>query len=138
MLVDKKEHKFEMDRDSWCTYQNFCKTYEMIEEKLVGANVAVQLESPVWKTGEDEIVGNNEIERAFGCKCKIQITHPEMVILADEVGCNTSQRGDDLSILGVRHLCVQKEKHLKKSSKKDNYFTLLGFTLLTGDPLMCN
>ena len=115
MLVDKKEHKFEMDRDSWCTYQNFRKMYEMIEEKLVEANVAVRLESPVWKTKEGEIVSDDEKERAFGCKCKIQITHPEMVILADEVGCNTSQRGD--GHIGA-FMCAKGKTPKKKQQKK--------------------
>ena len=30
LLVDKKGEKFELDRDSWCTYTNFRKMYEPI------------------------------------------------------------------------------------------------------------
>ena len=33
-------------------------------------------------------------EEAVGCKVTIKITHPEMVVVADKVGGNTSMKGD--------------------------------------------
>ena len=102
---------------SWTTNQNFCNMFEILEEKLIASNVAVCLETPVWKTRKGEIVSNDEKEKAIGCKCKIEITHPEMVILADEVGCNTSQRGDG-HIGGDTFMCAKGKTPQKKQAKK--------------------
>ena len=33
-------------------------------------------------------------QSAFWCKVTIKITHPEMIVVADEVGENTSMKGD--------------------------------------------
>ena len=66
----------------------------MLEEKMIEARVAKKLDKPVWMTRDGEMLREDEKQNAYGCKATLEITHPEMVILADEVGCNTSQKGD--------------------------------------------
>ena len=108
----------------------------MISEKLIEAGLAKRLDVPVWETREGVTVSDDEKDKAFGCKVKIEITHPEMVIVADEVGCNTSQTGDG-HVDGETYMCGKNKVPQKRASKKDKHFTLLGLTLLTGEPLMC-
>lgn len=60
--------------------------YEVIEEELIKARVAVRLPEPVWIDAE-----GNHVEEcdAAGCKVNTDIVKPEICIVADEVGGNT-------------------------------------------------
>ena len=73
---------------------------------------------------------------AYGCKVNVNITHPEIVITADEEGSSTSQKGDG-HIGGESYVFGRGKVPQNKSLKKDKHFTLLGLNLLTGEPLMC-
>ena len=73
---------------------------------------------------------------AFGCKVTHRIKHPDMCIVGDEVGGNTSQKGDS-HIGGILHLCERNFTPQSKTSNKDKRFTSMGLTTLTGKPLMC-
>jgi len=79
---------------------------------------------------------SHQKEESYGQKCTIKITHPELCIVGDEVGGNTSQKGDGhvggKRFVGPKH-CVSQ----LKSSKKDKKFTVVGLTALTGEPVMC-
>ena len=59
-----------------------------------------------------------------------------MCIDGDEVGCNTSQKGDG-HIDGTLHLCERNHIPYSKASNKDKRFTLMGLTTLLGKPLIC-
>ena len=73
---------------------------------------------------------------AFGCKVSHSIKHPDMCIVGDEVGGNTSQKGD--GYIGVTlHLCKRNLTPQSKTSNKDKNFVLMGLTTLTDKPLMC-
>ena len=54
----------------------------------------------------------------------------------DEVGDNTSQKGDGNNG-GELHVCGIGMTPQKKESTKDEHFTLLGITALNGDPVIC-
>ncbi len=57
-------------------------------------------------------------------------------MFVDKVGDNTSQQNDGNA--GGEKFIVDKEKcTIKKSSYQDSHFTVLGFTLTTGEPLCC-
>lgn len=56
--------------------------YEMIEDKLVEAKIAKRFDSPMWMTREGTWLSDTNINDAYGCKVSLEITHPEMVILA--------------------------------------------------------
>ena len=107
--------------------------YDSIEEELVSAGVATPLDEPVWMNANCDVV---EEDDAWGCKVTIDITKPEMCVVADEVGGNTSQRGDGL-VGGQLLLTEPGQVGQRKISTKNKHYTLLGLTLLTGRPLMC-
>ena len=59
-----------------------------------------------------------------------------MCIVGDEVGGNTSQKGDG-HIDDTLHLCERNLIPKSKTSNKDKRFTLMGLTTLTGKHLTC-
>ena len=59
-----------------------------------------------------------------------------MYLVVDEVGCNISQRGD-LHMARRKYCCEVGGIPQNKSSYNDRHFTCLGFTALTGEPVMC-
>ena len=107
--------------------------YEVIEQEMITAGVAVMLPEPVWMNAKGEHVEEGD---AFGCKVTLDITKPEMCVVADEVGGNTSQK-DDGKIEGERWLCSPGTIPQRKISTTKKHYTTLGLTLLNGHPLMC-
>ena len=102
--------------------------YKSIKEELIAAGAAIKLDKPVWMNGDGDVVDEQD---AFGCKVAIDITKPEMCIVADEVGGNTSQKGDGL--VGGELLLTEPGQVAQKTiSTKNKHYTLLGLTLLTG------
>ena len=98
--------------------------YDDVYECMVEAGVAKKMD-----VASDKFPGQ--------LKTKYELIHPEMCLVVDEVGSNISQRGDG-HIAGKKYCC---EKGYgvpqNKSSINDRHFTLLGFTALTGEPVLC-
>ena len=90
--------------------------FDMIKDKLIAAGVAFCLPTPVWMTRDGKKLEEHEKEQAYGYKVTLEITHPEMVILANEVGCNTSQKGDG-HIGGETYMCAKGRTPQKKQQK---------------------
>ena len=71
---------------------------------------------------------------------RFKVTHgvryPNYFLVADELGGNISQKGDG-HIGGTRILCEKGSAPKKMSSNQDKHFTLLGFTTLNGEPIVC-
>ena len=97
------------------------------------AGVAVKYDTPQWQNANGDIC---EEEDSVGCMVTHDLTHPEMCIVMDEVGGNTSQKGDGNNG-GELHVCAKGMVPQQKASTKDKHFTLLGLTALNGDPVMC-
>ena len=133
LLDSKRGAKYELDRAKWTTYANFHQMYAHIYAELVDAMLATILDSPEWQ----DLNGNRcEESEAFGCKVTHTLTHPEMCIVMDEVGGNTSQKGDG-HIGGELLVCGKGMVPQKRVNIKDKHFTLLGLTSLNGDAVMC-
>ena len=132
-IVTKKGAKYELDRDKWTTYANFTDMYKHIYEEMEDAKVATPYAAPMWQDYD----GNPCLEKdAFGCKVTHNLTHPEMCVVMDEVGGNTSQKGDG-HIGGELLVCAKGMIPKKKVNTKDKHFTVLGLTALNGDAIMC-
>ena len=125
--------KYELDRSSWTTYANFSDMYKHNYTEMEEAKVAELLASPQWMDKEGKIVEESE---AYGCKATHRLNHPEYCVVLDEVGGNINMKGDG-HIGGETYLCEPGVIPQQKSSRADKHFTLLGLTLLTGEPLMC-
>ena len=123
-LVTKRGQKFAMDRSCALTYSNVRKMYDDVYKCMVDAGVARKL----------DVISDNFPGQL---KTEYELIHPEMCLVVDEVGSNISQRGDG-HIAGKKYCC---EKGYgvpqNKSSINDRHFTVLGFTALTGEPVLC-
>ena len=122
-LVSKRGQKFAMDRNNALTYSNVCQMYDDVYESMVEAGVAVKVKEPL--VNEPGIF-----------KCNYQLTHPEMCLVVDQVGANLNKK-DDGHVGGQKFICEVGSVPQLKVSTKDRHFTLLGFTNLKGEPVMC-
>ena len=122
-LVSKRGQKFAMDRNNALTYPNVRQMYEDVYESMVEAGVAKKLTEP-------------DMNQPGTFKCHYELTHPEMCLVVDEVGANLNQK-DDGHIGGQKFMCEVGAVPQLKVSTKDKHFTLLGFTSLKGEAVMC-
>ena len=74
--------------------------------------------------------------KAFGYKVTHSLIHPTMCVVGVEVGGNIFMQ-DDGYIGGTRLLCERGTVLQKQSSNKDNDYTVMGFTLLSRESLIC-
>ena len=82
---------------------------------MCDASVAEKLDSPVWMDRDGK---ERQPTEACGCKVTHRIKHPDVSIVGDEVGGNTSQRDDGRSG-GTLHLCERNYIPQTKTSNKD-------------------
>ena len=129
----KKGQKFELDHNAWTTYTNFDQMYDEIAKEMLNANVAVELSPPVWMDREGNVV---EAELSYGCQVTIEIKHPECCLGLDELGGNTSQKGDG-HIGGQLLICGKGETPQKSISIRSKHYTIMGITAFNGMVVMC-
>lgn len=134
VLSVSKGQRFELDRSKWARYSNFKHMYDCIEEALIACGLAEKLDKPAWMDINGNIVERQE--DAYGQKCTIKITHPEYCLVGDEVGSNTSQKGDG-HVGGKKYVCQKNCVPRRTASKRDKKFTVIGLTNLRGEPVMC-
>ena len=65
-----------------------------------------------------------------------RLLHSDNCFVADEVGANTSQKGDGRN-RGERFVTEKSSTAKIRCSTKDHHFTLMGKTTLASDPVMC-
>ena len=94
--------------------------YDQVYEQMEDAGVAVKYDRARWmdKQGNDVLE-----ENAFGYMVTHNLEYPEMCIVMDEVGGNTSQKGDGHK--GGQLMVYGKDMILQqKASTNDKHFTL--------------
>ena len=72
----------------------------------------------------------------FGLPCTHTLKHPDMCLAVDEVGSNLSQKGDG-HIRGTKYMCEKGTVPQIKVQHREKFFTLLGFTALSSEPVLC-
>lgn len=132
--IDSKcPRKFPADRTTWTTYSNIDSMYDMVYAVLVDAGVASRADSPQWTDKSGHPV-ETEAE-AFGSLVEFIVDHPEYFLFVNELGKNTNQKDAGNRKQGG---FVDKNTVGKQTcSATDHRFTILGFTALTGEPVMC-
>ena len=133
-ICSKRGQKFALDRSSATTFTNISKMYDEVYEALVECGVASQLNTPVYMDREgNSVIGNTD---AFGVKCTHVLDNPDMCLVVDEVGSNLSQKGDG-HVGGQKYICEKGAIPQIKVQHTEKHFTLLGFTALDGQPVLC-
>jgi len=132
-LCNKRGQKFALDRASATNYTNLAKMYDEVYDAMEECGVALKLQHPVFQDEKGNICDERS---SFGLKITHDIIHPEMCLVVDEVGSNLSQKGDG-HIGGQKFVCERGTIPQCKVQHKENHFTTLGFTALSGDPVLC-
>ena len=133
ILNSKRGQKFELDRSSWTTYQNFDQMYTEIAKEMIEAGVSEEFPEPVWMDRAGNIVKE---KRSYGCMVTHNVTRPECCLALDEVSGNTSQKGDG-HIGGELLVCGKDETPQQAISIKSKHYTLMGITAFNGEIVMC-
>ena len=97
--------------------------YDDVYECMVECGVARKLDAPTDQFDGDIVT-------------RYELLHPGMCLVVDEVGSNISQRGDG-HITGTKYCCEHGTIPNNEVSHNDRHFTMLSFTALTGEPVLC-
>ena len=132
-MVAQPGQGFGNSRHRWCTYLNFRTMYDQIYSGLVQSKLATCLNVPVFMDKEDNIVDE---DKKYGRKVTHKFTHPELVLVFDETGGNTSQEKDGRRG-NQKFVCGRGFTPQRSITTQSNHFTVLGVTLLDETPVMC-
>jgi hypothetical protein len=136
-IVSKKGRRYELDRSKWTRYKNFKEMYDNVEEEMIAAGIAEQLDTPQYMDRNGNCAKTETRRNKInGMKVKVQLKRPDMCIVLDEVGSSLSMVKDG-HVGGRRYICEKGDEPKTHASKKDKHFTCLGLTALSGDPVMC-
>jgi hypothetical protein len=93
--------------------------------------IAEKLSEVVWRDKDNKIVIEAD---AYGKKAAYSLipTQAHKLIMVDEVGGNISQKGDGNAGDGQKFMVAADMRTQVQNSFKDNHFTVLGFTAVTG------
>ena len=106
--------------------------HDDIYKTYVQARVAKRLGAPIFWNRAGEITGE---EDACGYACDIEITHPNYILHAGEMGYNTNQSKARHN--GGEALVVEKGTEARKlSNTEDAHYTCLDFTTFSRDLLL--
>ena len=130
----KTPKKFSLDRSSWTTYMNFDDMYRHVEEVMIKSKIARRLETSVWMDEANNVLESED--NSIGCKVEVDLFRPEMALVLDKVGCNTSQECNN-AVGGELFLSGKNLHPYRTVSTRHNHFTVLGVTALSGEPVLC-
>jgi hypothetical protein len=127
----------DITRHTWCTFDHFSDMYDNNYARMVECGIAVELDEEVYMDKQGNVVSKND-ENVYGQPSKYRITHPELLIMADECGSSTNQTSDGQ--VGRQQFVLPLDMvdgaglH---GSTVDNHFTLLPFITGEGEPVLC-
>ena len=125
-LLDKNHSK-------WTTFSNFDRIYSLVYQAMVDSRVTIKLEVLIYynKLGEECTKS-----KAFGYPCYYRLVHKQYILFFDEVGCNL--KGDKNGNVGGPKFIKAKgaEKAQNIVSAGDCRYTTVGFTAVTGEPVL--
>ena len=135
MLIFKRGQKFALDRAAALTYSNMNKMCDDVYEAMVECGVALKrTDGPMYMTNNGEVAKTWDTK--FGLLYTHTIMNPEMCLVVDEAGSDLSQKGDG-QVGGAMLACEKGTCPQNKVQHTDKHFTLLGFTALNGEPVLC-
>ena len=91
------------------------------------------MEEPEWQNEVGRVVDEGD---AVGCKVTHRIDNPDMILMMDEVGACTSQKGDG-PIGGEKQVCEAGTVPKEIANTKATRLTTIGLTSASGEPVMC-
>jgi hypothetical protein len=107
--------------------------YGCIYDRMVHAGIATKHPEKVFCNRGGQIVDKEE---AFGLATEYVLTHPHMIVYANETGLNTNQKMDGHNGGELFAVGVNQQEIGALGLTVDNHFTVLVFTADTGKPIM--
>ena len=101
---------------------------------MIDCGLTIKLLNPQLQDRQGRLCASQS--DSFGCRVTANITRPDIIFVADEVGGNIFQREDGPKG-GEKLLCQKGCAPYHKVSKKDRHFTVMGITSLTCNLLCC-
>jgi hypothetical protein len=133
-IVTKRGEKFAISRSDWTTLPNIRQMYDVIYDELEDAGIAVPFPEPQFVNMEGIPCDESE---AYSKKLVThKLAHPHYFIVADETGCNTSQKKDG-HVGGEKFICEKGDVPQQASCTSDHKFTMLPFTAISGEAVCC-
>jgi hypothetical protein len=108
--------------------------YKEVYNEMVKGGIAVKLPSNVFLNKNGDQV--QEVKDSFGLPTRCILQYPDNLLFVDEVGSNTSTSKDG-NVGGEKFLCEAMSRPQVRAATKDSHFTVLGFTTVSGLPVMC-
>jgi hypothetical protein len=134
ILHTSKINKNCLNRLEWATYENVNKMYDLNYAEMLGANIAIELDKPVFFDRHNNIVDDDDESRT-GIPSNIQITDPSYLIFVDETGSSTNMKKDKPG--RTRVLAEIGCNGNKRAISSDIRYTTMGFTAADGQLVMC-
>ena len=106
--------------------------YDHVYDAMVDAKVAEKLDEPAWLDLEGNTVDEKD---SVGRKSTHRLTHPQMAVVVDETGCNTSMKNDGNGC-NRKYVGRAGETPQLRASECDNHYTTMCFTALNGEPVL--
>ena len=121
--VSRRGQKFALKRNNSLTYHNTKKMYDDVYAALVDSGNARKSNEPSFAYEGPFITHNH-------------LTHPQNCLVIDEVSSDNSHKGDGHAG-GAKYFCDRGGTPYQQCAMNDKHFTMLGFTALSGEPVLC-
>ena len=125
----------DQQRLTWCIHENFKNMYDSVYDKMVMAGVAEKVNHQLMFDKDGNEV-NDEL-LMVGRKTSYRVKRPSNIVFVDETGCNTNQRTDGYIGGRLYVIAANATDSGVAGAVTDLHFTVLCFTLGSGEPIMC-
>jgi hypothetical protein len=124
----------ECKRADWSTYGQFEDMYTQVYQRWLDEGYAEVIGEPEFQDLNGGRVEPGSPD-AYGSAVQYRLKYPELIVVGDEVGTNTDQ-SKEKHVGGERLICAVNEQPNISCTTDDCHFTTIGFTALTGEPVM--
>jgi hypothetical protein len=109
--------------------------HQEVYKEMNSTGIACKLDKEVFLDKSYGGIVEHE-EEGFGLKTQYYLERPDKLIFVDEVGSNTSQ-ANNRNMGSEKLLCIGSNHSQEFVNTKDAHFTMLGFTMASGEAVMC-
>ena len=93
-LQAAKGYQVAANRIEWATYNNIDCMYDLIFEQTISAGVARALDPSDYYWVDAMGDRPDIMDKSVGMQVKVEMTHPNWILVGDEVGIDISQKDD--------------------------------------------
>ena len=134
-LVTARGTRLDDNRAKWETDANFQMMNDLMHQQFVGSKIIIANDELNMRDSDGQI--ENDKDEMVGLATKHELKHPDYLLVIDEVGSNLHCDHDN-NVGGEKCMFAGGYDHTTtRSNNNDCRFSLLGFTIGDGKPVMC-